>query len=443
MERLFEARWASLFALLACLWLSAQAMAAERSVRGSIFALQDDGSFQLEDGLVVQRSSTTSIRRGAAPYAGPLLVGLDVEVAGAPDASGNTLLARRVTVLTELEEEVQGTAVLQERRDSPDGLVLFADGRRLLVTPHTRRATSTVETGAEDILPGAFLSYRGRWTPGGVVELTELALRANRLEEKERAIYDAYQPEVLLPKTEGGDLSQLRVGGNRYPLLDDREMQLYVARLGSRLLPSLWHDPEAAKRFGYSLWFLVALYPAPQASAFPSGVVVIHSGLFHLAENEAQLAFAVGHELAHILEEHAWRESAYHQKKLRLLRWSTAGIGYLVESAIRRGYQRELESQADRLALWYMAQAGYDVREGLKFLRRLEERQEGLSALLWEKHKSYGQRRRALRSELVMYSAQGLAYSSLTRSSSDFALIRARIPTARIEAVRRPGPVKR
>lgn len=432
----------SLFALLALLCLPAEVAPAERSVRGPIFALLADGNFQLEDGLVVKSSSSTLILGAAGPFVGPLLVGLEVEVVGTPESSGDALLAHRVKVLTEPEEEVQGTAILEEQRETPEGLLLFADGRKLLVTARTRRLTPTEEAGMEDLAPGASLSYRGRWTPTGIVELDELTLWANRLEEREQAIYDAYRPEVLLPKTAGTDPSVLRLGENRYAILDDREMQLYVDRLGTRLLPPLWREPQAANRFGYSLWFLVVLHAAPQASAFPSGVVVIHSGLFHLAENEAQLAFAVGHELAHVLQEHAWRESAYHRKKLLLLRWTTAGIGYLVESAIRRGYQRDLESQADRLALAYMARAGYDVREGLRFLRRLEERQGGLSSLLWEKHKSYGQRRRALRSELLRYSAQGLAYSSLNQTSPEFALFRARIPTARIEAARQPGPVR-
>lgn len=417
--------------------------AGEKSVRGRVFDVLTDGSFRLENDLLVKRSPATAVLRGGAPYAGPLLVGLEVEVTGVPGTSGGGLEARRVVVFGGREGSVQGTAVVEERRETPGGLLIFADGRKLLISAQARRlsreqvaAGQPASESGEALSPGAFIFYRGRWMDSGWVEVAEYATEPNRLEEREKALYDSFRPTVLLAKNPGGGASLLRVGGNRYTLLDDREMQLYVDQLGTRLEPPLWQQPEVAERLGYPLWFLVAMHPARQASAFPSGVVVIHTGLFYLAENEAQLAFAVGHELAHVLQEHAWRESGYHRKKLRALRWSTAGLGYVVENAIRGGYQRELEDQADRLALSYMARAGYDPREALRFLRRLEERQEGLSSLLWEKHRSYGQRRRALMDELVQYSAQGLAYNSLSRTSADFALFRGRIPTASLKVGR-------
>ncbi|MGH9862695.1 MAG: M48 family metallopeptidase [Candidatus Acidiferrales bacterium] len=418
----------------------ALARAGERSVRGRVFEVSSDGSFRLENGFLVKRSPATAVLRGGAPYTEMLLVGLEVEVTGVMGANGGGLDANRVVVFGGGEGRVQGTAIVEERRETPEGLLILADGRKLLISGKTRRLSreqapegQAASESDEALSPGAFIFYRGRWMESGWVEVAEYATEPNRLEEREKALYDHFRPTVLLAKNPGGVASVLRVGGNRYTLLDDREMQLYVDRLGTRLEPPLWQQPDVAERLGYPLWFLVAMHPARQASAFPSGVVVIHTGLFQLAENEAQLAFAVGHELAHVLQEHAWRESGYHRKKLLALRWSTAGLGYVVESAIRGGYQRELEDQADRLALAYMARAGYDPREALRFLRHLEERQEGLSSLLWEKHRSYGARRQALMDELVHYSAQGLAYDSLSRTSADFALFRGRIPTSSLK----------
>ncbi len=409
--------------------------AGEKSVRGRVFEVLGDGAFRLENGLLVKRSPSTVVLQGGMPYTGLLLVGLEVEATGSMQRGADSLEAGRVVVFGGGEVSVQGTAVVEERRETPGGVLILADGRKLLLSAQARRLSgiqATAET-EEGLSPGDFIFYRGRWMESGWVEVAEYATEPNRLEEREKALYDSFRPTVLLSKNPGKGISLLRVGGNRYTLLDDREMQLYVDQLGTRLSPPFWRQPEVAERLGYSLWFLVAMHPDRQASAFPSGVLVIHTGLFQLAENEAQLAFAVGHELAHVLQEHAWRESGYHRKKLRALRWSTAGLSYVVESAIRGGYQRDLEDQADRLALSYMARAGYDPREALRFLRRLEERQEGISSLLWEKHRSYGQRRRALMDELVKYSAQGLAYDSLSRTSADFSLFRGRIPTASLK----------
>jgi hypothetical protein len=399
--------------------------AAERRARGSVLAVFDDGSFLLEKGLRVRVTEETSLPR-------PLLVGQPVEVIGQETAGSEELVAHRLNALPLPAGELRGEALLEGTREDPRGVLLLADGRRLLVTARTERAS------AEDFAPGSYLTYRGRWVEGGVVELAEVSVTPNRLEEREKAIQEVYRPEIQFLARSPDQPAALRVGPNRYAVVDGPQVQLYFDRLGSRLVPALWRDPQAGERFGFEPWFVLVSHPTAQATAFPSGVIVVHTGLLHLAENEAQLAFVVAHELAHVLQEHAWRESAYHRKKLQALRWSTAGIGFLVESAIRRGYQRTLEAQADRLALWYLVQAGFDPREGVRMLQRLESRQEGLSALLWEKHRTFPQRRRAAMEELFRYSQQGLAYPSLTRNSGEFDLLRSRVPAADVKEAREP-----
>jgi len=420
---------AALLVLLAVVCVPARCEAGERRVRGLVLAVFNDGSFQLEDGLTVRVSKQTSLSR-------PLLVGQPVEAFGETAGEGE-LTASRVEALAVPGGEVRGEAVLEESRQVPGGTLLLADGRRLLVTNRTRRTTT------EEFVPGSYLTYRGEWAEVGVVELIEVLATTNPLEEKEKAIYDAYRPEIQFVAGSSDQPAALSIGENRYAVVNERQVQLYLDQLGSRLAPALWRESGAAERFGFNLWFVLVTHPTPQASAFPSGVVVVHSGLLQLAENEAQLAFVIAHELAHVLQEHAWRESGYHRKKLQALRWSTAGIGFLVESAIRRGYQRELETQADRLALWYLAQAGFDPREGVRMMQRLESRQEGLSALLWEKHRTFPQRRRAAMEELFRYSEQGLAYSSLTRNSGEFMTLRARVPTADVKEARDPARPRR
>lgn len=420
---------AALLVWLALAFVPADGVAGERRVRGSVLAVFDDGSFQLEDGLVVRVSEQTAISR-------PLLIGQPVEVTGGMSGE-EELTARRVEARAIASEEVRGEAVLEGTRPDPRGLLLLADGRRLLVTDRTRRASG------DEFAPGNYIAYRGEWTEGGEVELAEISVTPNRLEDRERAMHEAYRPEIQFHAGNSDQPAALRIGENRYALVSDRPVQLYFDELGSRLAPELWRGPEAAQRFGVNLWLVLATHSTAQATAFPGGVVVVHTGLLQWAENEAQLAFVIAHELAHALQEHAWRESAYHRKKLRALRWSTAGIGYVVESAIRRGYQRELESQADRLALWYLAQAGFDPREGVRMMQRLESRQEGLSALLWEKHRTFPQRRRAAMEELFRFSQQGLAYSSLQRNSGEFMALRARVPTAGVKEAREPARPRR
>lgn len=425
----------SLASALLTFWLALaplNGVAAARSVRGYIIDVLADGNFRIENGPLVMLSSTTSVVRANLPYSGKLAVGWEVKVTGRPDSAAGALRAERVVVLAAPEGAVEGTAVVEERHESPDRTVLVSDGRHLSLTGQTRfvppnRKEQQPLMQPNAVPPGVFVHYRGRRTEAGVVQVDEISAWSNRLEEKERSLYQKYEPTMRMPREAAAGPAVLQVGKSRYRVLDDRELQLYLDRLGTRLLPEFWQDPATATRHGYRFWFAAVLHERPQASAFPGGVVVIHSGLFRLAQNEAQLAFALAHEIAHVLQEHLWREYLYRRGKLLFLRWSTAGTGYIVESAIRRGYQRDLEAQADRLALSAMARAGYDPREGIRFLRQLERHQQGPSALLWDTHKNYGQRRRALLGELAAHSARGLPWTTLRRDSPEFAALRERI----------------
>lgn len=419
-----------------------------RTVSGHILEVLADGGLRLEEEEpTVAISPSTEVQYQGRAYEGSLLVGLKIKARGRFDPANHTLRAERIDVLSDLGEEIEGAALLEERRAEGDALLFAADGRLLRapseihLSPPEEKSLQAVQS-LEGVAPGVFLRYRCRRGPAGKAELVRLSAWLNPLEEKEKALYEQYKAEMLLPR-DGTGPTVLKVDENRYGVVGDAEVQRYLDRLGTRLLPGSMKDTQGAAQQGIQFWFFVVQHDRPQASAFPGGVVVVHTGLFRLAENEAQLAFALAHEIAHVTQEHAWREYLYHRKKLSALRWGTAGVGYVVESAIRSGYSRDLEEQADRLALWYMTQAGYDSREGIRFLKRLEEAQLRLPGLLWDTHKSSSRRREALLDELVSYSARGLEYRALTRDSADFAKFRERLTRARTEGVQEAPEVRR
>ncbi len=104
--------------------------------------------------------------------------------------------------------------------------------------------------------------------------------------------------------------------------------------------------------------------------------------MFNVAENEAQLAAVIGYEIAHATQEHQWREMNYHKNSLMTLHIASAfaaaygktdlaRIGNMVEGAIRNGYSRSLENQADRIGLEYMVRAGYDPREAPRLWKQM------------------------------------------------------------------------
>ncbi len=149
-----------------------------------------------------------------------------------------------------------------------------------------------------------------------------------------------------------------------------------VQRVARRLVP---HVPLA----GAEWEFVVFDDPTPNAFALPGGKVGIHSGLFQVARNDAQLAAVLGHELGHVVARHAGERRT--AQTAAALGGVALGIGLgqrdmsdAQRAAILGGYgaaatvggvlpfSRRQELEADQLGAIYMARAGYDPRESVQ-----------------------------------------------------------------------------
>lgn len=109
--------------------------------------------------------------------------------------------------------------------------------------------------------------------------------------------------------------------------------------------------------------------------------IVVTTGLLNLVENDDQLAFAIGHELAHVVEGHAkltagriLREGVKAGVLLPLSAVPIAGV--LLAKTLEHAasaFDREQERTADRLGISYAARAGYDPHKAVRLLERLGE----------------------------------------------------------------------
>lgn len=107
------------------------------------------------------------------------------------------------------------------------------------------------------------------------------------------------------------------------------------------------------------------------ASMAPNGTMQVWSGLLLRADNEAQLASVLGHELGHYLERHTvellrdMKNKAAAAMFLSMfgLVGAVAGLGV---AASAYGFSREQESRADRLGMRLLQKAGYDGREAAR-----------------------------------------------------------------------------
>lgn len=135
----------------------------------------------------------------------------------------------------------------------------------------------------------------------------------------------------------------------------------------------------------FSIRFYILRESEPNAFAIPGGRVFVTTGLITLVSSEDELAGVMSHEIAHIVRRHiAQRIEASKRLNLVALAGALAGIliGGGTGGAIMAGslgvseseklrYTRENESEADRLGLAYMTQAGYSGREMIRFLKKI------------------------------------------------------------------------
>ena len=128
------------------------------------------------------------------------------------------------------------------------------------------------------------------------------------------------------------------------------------------------------------------------AFALPGGKIGVYTGILKVAETEAGLATVMGHEVAHATARHGGeRVSAgilaqlgaaglaialrKNDPKARNAVLQAYGIGANV--GVILPFSRTQESEADRIGLLYMAKAGYDPRESVKFWQRMDQVSKG------------------------------------------------------------------
>lgn len=161
------------------------------------------------------------------------------------------------------------------------------------------------------------------------------------------------------------------------------------------------------------------------AFAIPGGYVYVTRQLVALMNDEAELAFVMGHEIGHVAAQHA---------KKREERSAITGIGAALLGALTGssfvgnlagtgaqlytlGYSRDQEREADSLGVRYLARAGYDplasgdILEALGAQTSLEARlagQDGREPAGWlSTHPANGERVARIRREAAAAAAKG------------------------------------
>jgi len=181
------------------------------------------------------------------------------------------------------------------------------------------------------------------------------------------------------------------------------------------------------------------------AMALPGGFFYVNSGLILNADEEAELAGVMAHEIAHVAAHHAARQMTranYAQLGTIPLIFIGGWTGYGIYEAANIGipltflhFSREFEAQADYLGVQYMYRAGYDPQAFISFFEKvqaLEKRKPGAVAKAFADHPQTPDR--------IGHSQEEISHilpakDEYTVTTSEFDDIKARL--ARIENKRR------
>jgi beta-barrel assembly-enhancing protease len=151
-------------------------------------------------------------------------------------------------------------------------------------------------------------------------------------------------------------------------LYSDRSVAEYVNQIGQKLVPQ-------SDRPDIPYVFQVVDMSAVNAFATMGGYVYVTKGLLKMADNEAELASVIGHEIGHIAARHAVEQMRQRALEAGLVtaagldRSTAVNIG--VELAVNRPGSRQAELEADQKGLANIKRAGYAPGAMVAFLKKL------------------------------------------------------------------------
>ncbi|MGB8712819.1 MAG: M48 family metallopeptidase [Onishia taeanensis] len=152
----------------------------------------------------------------------------------------------------------------------------------------------------------------------------------------------------------------------------------------------------------------VKVFDDPSANAFalPGGYIGVNTGLLEIANNQDQLAAVIGHEVSHVLARHAnERVSTQQATQLGLSVIQTAAgiegpqgdaimgaLGAGAQYGIMLPFSRSHESEADKLGIQLMADAGFDPRASVTLWEKMSQAGGGQPPVWMSTHPSNNQR---------------------------------------------------
>jgi predicted Zn-dependent protease len=243
------------------------------------------------------------------------------------------------------------------------------------MNPHSRQSTALLAVFALLIPSAAFAGSDKKKDPDQI---------GNRDVGKGVNFY-SIEKEIALGKQLAQEVER------QAKIVDDPIIAEYVNRVGQNLVRN--SDAKVP--------FTIKVIDSEEVNAFalPGGFFFVNTGIVMKADNEAEMAGVMAHEIGHVAARHGTRQATRGQ----LINYGTIPLIFLggwTGYAIRQGlglaiplgfltFSRGMESEADLLGLEYMYKAGYDPTSFVDFFEKiqsLEKRKPGTISKVFMTH---------------------------------------------------------
>jgi predicted Zn-dependent protease len=167
-------------------------------------------------------------------------------------------------------------------------------------------------------------------------------------------------------------------------LCNDAQVDAYLDHLGKRLA-----ENAPTKGIRYPFRFKCVNDHSINAFALPGGFVYINRGAIEAADDEAQLAGVMAHEISHVALRHGTNQASKGQGWQlglgaigALTGNNLAGtlvrqLGGFAANSILLKYSRTAETQADVMGTQILYDTGYDSRAMAQFFEKLQQQSKG------------------------------------------------------------------
>ena len=174
-------------------------------------------------------------------------------------------------------------------------------------------------------------------------------------------------------------------------LVTDPVITEYVNRLGQRIVGN--SDAQVP--------VTIKVIESDEINAFalPGGYLYVDTGLILAADNEAELAGVMAHEVAHVAARHETRA----RTRVEIWGYAFGGLAGVVTPMLFTKFGRDAEREADLLGLEYEYAAGYDPQAFVQFFERLhtiEKEKQNLVAKVFATHPETEDRIRRAQKEI-------------------------------------------